>query len=55
VAALPLVSTSQHYASALAGPIHEAATTGDAEQVHSPIAAGAEVDEKDIAGKTEPY
>ena len=52
VAALLLVSTSFLYSSALAGPIHDAAKSGDAKQVERLIAAGAEVDEKDVADKT---
>jgi ankyrin repeat protein len=52
VVVLLLVSTSYPYSSALAGPIHDAAKLGDAEQVERLITAGAGVDEKDIADKT---
>ena len=51
-AALMLVFAVLLCASALAGPIHDAAKAGNAKQVESLIAAGTEVDQKDVAEKT---
>jgi ankyrin repeat protein len=51
-ATLLFVSASVVHAPVQAGPIHDAAKAGDAEQVERLIAAGVDVDEKDIADKT---
>lgn len=52
MAVLLSTSTSWPPHEALAGPIHEAAKAGDAEQVEQLIAGGAEVDERDQARMT---
>ena len=52
MAAVLLVSTTVALSPVLAGPIHDAAKADDAAQVDRLIAAGADVDEKDIAQKT---
>ncbi len=51
-AMLIFVSASIVHTPVQAGPIHDAAKAGDAEQVERLIAAGVDVDEKDIADKT---
>ena len=51
-AKLLFVSASVFHASVQAGPIHDAAKAGDAQQVEHLIAGGVDVDEKDIADKT---
>ena len=52
VAALLLASAWLVLSPARAGPIHDAAKAGDAAEVERLIAAGPDVDEKDIAQKT---
>jgi hypothetical protein len=47
-----LLSTALLHVPAVAGPIHDAAKAGEAEQVEGLIAAGAAVDEKDVFDKT---
>ena len=51
-ATLFFVAASVVHAPVQAGPIHDAAKAGDAEQVERLIAAGVDVNEKDIADKT---
>ena len=51
-ATLLFVSASVVHAPVQAGPIHDAAKAGDAQQVERLIAGGVDVDEKDIADKT---
>ncbi len=51
-ATLLFVSASMVHAPVQAGPIHDAAKAGDAQQVERLIAGGVDVDEKDIADKT---
>ena len=51
-AKLLFVFASVFHASVQAGPIHDAAKAGDAQQVERLIAGGVDVDEKDIADKT---
>jgi ankyrin repeat protein len=51
-ATLLFVSASVVHAPVQAGPIHDAAKAGDAQQVERLIARGVDVDEKDIAERT---
>ena len=51
-ATLLFVSASVVHTPVQAGPIHDAAKAGDAQQVERLIAEGVDVDEKDIADKT---
>ena len=52
LAELLFVSISAVHAPALAGPLHDAAKSGDAAEVERLIAAGADVNEKDAAFNT---
>jgi ankyrin repeat protein len=52
VVALLLISSSFLHSAALAGPIHDAAKTGNSQEVERLIAAGIDPDERDIADKT---
>ena len=51
-ATLLFVSASMVHAPVQAGPIHDAARAGDADEVERMIAAGVDVDEKDLSDKT---